>query len=109
MIPKVLSGTHIPGHIRNYNLAKFQHFAGESYEIIADTVTASRLKTSQDFVDILTVRNRYGSLNPDLEDLFEQMRIHNIHYDRITLMFCRSNQLRERISSRLVPFFVPVG
>jgi hypothetical protein len=105
---KVLAGTHIPGHIRNYNLKKFQFPGKESYRVIANVVTESRMST-QSPVDILTVRNRYGLLNPDIEDLFQAMRTFKIHYNKITLLFCRSNQLKEKISERLVPTFYPVN
>jgi hypothetical protein len=58
-----------------------------------------------DPVDVLTIRNRVGMLSPNLEDLFKSLQNHEIHYDRITLLFCRSNALLS--GAHLAPRYIP--
>ncbi|VHO03123.1 DUF6543 domain-containing protein [Candidatus Rhabdochlamydia sp. T3358] len=95
---KMLAGTKAPGHIRNYSLSKYQTFetGGESYLDIAQIINSSRHPFPNIYgigfnpVDVLTIRNRRGRPHPNLEDVFKSLQSHGIHYDRITLEFCRS-------------------
>lgn len=93
---KILAGTSMPGYIKNYKLSKYQNYKsnGESYEDIARIVAASRSEQNySEPVDILTVRKRIGRGYPDLKALFKTLQKNEIHYDTITLSFCRSNIL----------------
>ncbi len=98
---KILAGTNIPGHIRNYTLAKYQKFGigEESYLDIIKIVNRSRntLPIINDIglkpVDILTVRNRLGRFDPNLEDVFKSLQNNGVQYKKITLAFCRSKIL----------------
>ncbi|MGL4539635.1 MAG: dermonecrotic toxin domain-containing protein [Candidatus Rhabdochlamydia sp.] len=98
---KLLAGTNVPGHIRNYTLRKFQNFGigQESYLDIVQIVHHSRhpfpniYKIGFKPVDVLTIRNRRGMSLPTLRDVFEALQSRGIHYDRITLEFCRSKPL----------------
>ncbi len=102
---KLLAGTNVPGHIRNYTLHKYQKFGAgqESYLDIVQIVHHSRhpfpsiYKIGFKPVDVLTVRNRGGMLPPTLKDVFESLQSRGIHYDRITLEFCRANQKKSLI------------
>ncbi|MGL5626521.1 MAG: dermonecrotic toxin domain-containing protein [Candidatus Rhabdochlamydia sp.] len=95
---KLLAGTDKPGYIRNYTLSKYQKFGvgEESYLDIAQTIHHSRhpypniYKIGFQPVDILTIRNRRGKILPTLADVFKSLKSNDIHYDRITLEFCRS-------------------
>jgi hypothetical protein len=88
------AGTSLPGHIKNYTLAKFQSDQYESYQYISHIVRNTR----QPFpasplpavpMDVMTVRSRFGMTRPTLEDLFTELHRHGIHYDRILLVHCR--------------------
>ncbi|MGL4539634.1 MAG: dermonecrotic toxin domain-containing protein [Candidatus Rhabdochlamydia sp.] len=95
---KLLAGTSVPGHIRNYTLSKYQRFGvgEESYLDIVRTIHHSRhpfpdiYKMGFQPVDILTIRNRRGKTLPTLADILKSLKSNGIHYDRITLEFCRS-------------------
>ncbi|MGL5262968.1 MAG: putative adhesin [Candidatus Rhabdochlamydia sp.] len=86
----MLAGTNVPGHIRNYTLSKYQKFGigGESYLDIMQIVNRSRnmLPIVDDIglkpVDILTIRNRFGRFDPNLEDVFKSLQNHEIQYKK---------------------------
>jgi hypothetical protein len=90
---RLLAGTDLPGHIKNYKLAKFQSDAYESYKDISGIVRNSQHAPWPGFpataMDVLTVRNRFGVTSPSLEDLFNTLHRLGIHYDRILLVHCR--------------------
>lgn len=98
---KILAGTSIPGHIRNYTLSKYQKFGAgeESYLDIMQIVNRSRntLPIIEEIglkpVDILTIRNRVGKFYPNLEDVFKSLQNNGVQYKKITLAFCRSKIL----------------
>ena len=110
---KALAGINVQGHIKNYTLTKYQKFGSgkESYLDVVQLVNRSRntLPIVEEIglepIDVLTVRNRIGKLPPNLEDLFKSLQSHGIHYDRITLAFCRSNAILSGFSS--VPQYTP--
>lgn len=96
---KLLAGTTIPGYIKNYSLAKFQGYeAGqENYLELVHIVNLSRHPAPIIYqigikpVDVLTIRNRRGRFFPNLRDVFTSLQRNGIHYERITLEFCRSS------------------
>lgn len=110
---KLLAGTNVPGHIKNYSLAKYQKFAAgrEDYLGIAKIVSHSRHpfpivdEIGLQPVDILTIRNRRGMFHPNLKDVFQSLENHGIHYDRITLEFCRSNMLKHALKYRAATLY----
>ncbi|MGB7127849.1 MAG: putative adhesin [Candidatus Rhabdochlamydia sp.] len=105
---KALAGTSAQGYIRNYMLSKFQNFESnhEGYDDIARIVAASRSEQEYpESVDILTARNRRGRGNADLKTLFKTLQKNEIHYDKITLAFCRSNLLKSLLSTKADPCY----
>ncbi|VHO03144.1 hypothetical protein RHT_00759 [Candidatus Rhabdochlamydia sp. T3358] len=112
---KYLAGTDVPGHIRNYSLSKYQTFevGGESYLDIAQLVGRSRhpfphiYGIGLDPVDVLTVRNRRGMIPPNLEDVFKSLQNNGIHYERITLEFCRANIFLSMSKTKTPPSYRP--
>jgi hypothetical protein len=96
---KLMAGTSTPGSIRNYSLSKFQTPDGESYQSIGRIVRNSNSSALGGQVphgpmDVLTVRNRFGTPHPTLEHLFDALFDHGIHYDRIVLLHCRCAALK---------------
>ncbi|MGB7127821.1 MAG: putative adhesin, partial [Candidatus Rhabdochlamydia sp.] len=110
---KILAGTDVPGHIKNYSLSKYQKFGfgEESYLDIVQIVNRSRNtlplihEVGLKPVDVLTIRNRGGIFSPNLKDVFTSLQNYGIHYDRITLDFCRSNAFLSMI--HLAPSYIP--
>lgn len=97
-IDKMVSGTDLPGRLKNYTLSKFQTAGGESYQEIAWAVRSSHqsLLTRQlpsVPMDVLSVRNRFGSPPPNLADLFNTLSGQGIHYERIILLHCRCSAI----------------
>jgi hypothetical protein len=95
---KVLAGTARPGRIKNYTLSKFQNTRDETYQDIHHVVLNSNQRPWHANLptvpmDVLTVRNRFGMLHPNLEDLFKTLSDHGIHYDRILLVHCRCSAI----------------
>lgn len=89
-------------------LSKVQNFKskGECYDDIASVVAASR--SEQEYptpVDVLTVRNRRGRGYTDLKTLFKILQKNEIHYDKITLSFCRSHLLKSLLSTKANPCY----
>ncbi|KPY80895.1 hypothetical protein ALO97_05290 [Pseudomonas syringae pv. tagetis] len=94
MTDKVISGTSLPGRLKNYSLSKFQTPSGESYDDIARVVGNSNGSPLKGWLppkpmDVLTVRSRFGMTPPSLNDLFNSLSAQGIHYDRILLLHCR--------------------
>ncbi|MEB0093607.1 hypothetical protein RHM65_11335 [Pseudomonas sp. CCI4.2] len=95
----LLAGTSLPGRIKNYSLAKFQGSDGESYQDISHVVRNSNQSAWRGGhlpavpMDVLTVRNRLGMTPPALQDLFNNLSEHGIHYDRILLLHCRCSAI----------------
>jgi hypothetical protein len=109
----LMAGTSLPGRIKNYTLAKFQSEHYESYRYIGHIVRntqqsplAGHLPSTP--MDVLTVRNRFGMSNPTLQDLFNQLNRHAIHYDRILLVHCRCSAVSSLLG-RAPDFHAPVG
>ncbi|MEK7340338.1 MAG: DUF6543 domain-containing protein, partial [Verrucomicrobiota bacterium] len=110
---KILAGTDVPGHIKNYSLTKYQKFgaAQENYLDIVQIINHSRHPFLNIYemgfkpVDVLTIRNRGGMLPPNLKDVFTSLKNHGIHYDKITLEFCRSNIFLSTI--KRAPIYIP--
>lgn len=95
---KVLAGTSLPGRIKNYTLSKFQNTRYETYQDISRVVVNSNQRPWHASLptvpmDVLTVRNRFGMLHPNLEDLFKILSEQGIHYDRILLLHCRCSAI----------------
>lgn len=109
----LMAGTSLPGRIKNYTLAKFQSEHYESYRYIGHVVRntqqsplAGQLPSTP--MDVLTVRNRFGMTNPTLQDLFNELNRHGIHYDRILLVHCRCSAVSSLIG-RVPDFHAPMG
>ncbi|VHO03852.1 DUF6543 domain-containing protein [Candidatus Rhabdochlamydia sp. T3358] len=110
---KALAGTNVQGHIKNYTLTKYQKFGPgkESYLDVVQLVNRSRntLPIIEEIglepIDVLTIRNRIGKIPPNLDDLFKSLQNHGIHYNRITLAFCRSNTILSGLNS--APKYTP--
>lgn len=95
---KLLAGTDLPGRLKNYTLSKFQTPGGENYQEIArvvrsshSTLLAGQMPSAP--MDVLSVRNRFGSAPPTLESLFNTLASQGIHYDRILLLHCRCSAI----------------
>lgn len=106
----LMAGTTLSGHIKNYSLAKYQSDTYESYRDISQIVSNSyRSPLPAEIpatpMDVLTVRNRFGMAGATLEDLFEQLHRHGIHYDKILLVHCRCSVISASLG--LAPRFVP--
>jgi hypothetical protein len=96
---KLMAGTYTPGSIRNYSLSKFQTPFDESYQSISRIVRNSNNaplmgQVAHGPMDVLTVRNRFGTPHPTLEQLFDALLDKGIHYDRIVLVHCRCAALK---------------
>ncbi|MCD5995174.1 hypothetical protein KDX38_16165 [Pseudomonas sp. CDFA 602] len=90
----VMAGTSLTGRLKNYTLSKFQTLRDETYDDIAHIVRNSNSSPLSGQLpaipmDVLTVRNRFGSASPTLADLFNKLSAQGIHYDRILLVHCR--------------------
>jgi hypothetical protein len=59
-------------------------------------------------MDVLTVRNRFGMTNPTLQDLFNELNRHGIHYDKILLVHCRCSAVNSLLG-RVPDFQAPIG
>jgi hypothetical protein len=99
MTDKLMAGTSTPGSIRNYSLSKFQTPDDESYQSISRIVRNSNSSPLMGQVqhgpmDVLTVRNRFGTPHPTLEQLLDALFDNGIHYDRIVLVHCRCAALK---------------
>ncbi|GAB7533344.1 hypothetical protein PS3A_57600 [Pseudomonas sp. 3A(2025)] len=95
---KLVAGTDLPGRLKNYTLTKFQTPGGENYQEIVRVVRnshhsllAGQLPSAP--MDVLSVRNRFGSTSPTLADLFGSLASQGIHYDRILLLHCRCSAI----------------
>lgn len=109
----LMAGTSLPGRIKNYTLAKFQSEHYESYRYIGHIVRntqqsplAGQLTAAP--MDVLTVRNRFGMTNPTLQDLFNELNRHGIHYDKILLVHCRCSAVNSLLG-RVPDFHAPIG
>lgn len=109
----LMAGTSLPGRIKNYTLAKFQSEHYESYRYIGHIVRntqqsplAGQLPATP--MDVLTVRNRFGMTNPTLQDLFNELNRHGIHYDKILLVHCRCSAVNSLLG-RVPDFHAPIG
>jgi hypothetical protein len=109
----LMAGTSLPGRIKNYTLAKFQSEHYESYRYIGHIVRntqqsplAGQLPAAP--MDVLTVRNRFGMTNPTLQDLFNELNRHGIHYDKILLVHCRCSAVNSLLG-RVPDFHAPIG
>jgi hypothetical protein len=109
----LMAGTTLPGRIKNYTLAKFQSEHYESYRYIGHIVRntqqsplAGQLPSTP--MDVLTVRNRFGMSNPTLQNLFNELDRHGIHYDKILLVHCRCSAVSSLLG-RASDFHAPVG
>ncbi|HEX8596426.1 MAG TPA: DUF6543 domain-containing protein [Pseudomonas sp.] len=95
---KSLAGTSQPGMIKNYSLSKFQTPHYENYQDISRIVRDSNQPPWPGLpavpMDVLTVRNRFGTRNPTLEDLFNELFERGIHYDKILLLHCRCSAFK---------------
>lgn len=96
---KILAGTALPGRLKNYTIAKYQGAGTESYADVSRLVRDSNsgLFSGQlppTPMDVLTVRNRFGSLPATLDELFGNLFRQGIHYDRILLVHCRCAALQ---------------
>ncbi len=103
---KLIAGTTLPGRLKNYTLSKFQSEGGESYQEIVHAVRNSNARALGSPLpampmDVLSVRNRFGSTAPTLEDLFNNLAAQGIHYDRILLLHCRCEAINA--SLRRIP------
>jgi hypothetical protein len=110
---KALAGTSRTGKIKNYTLGKFQSERYESYRDISNVVRHSHQspffgQLMPTPMDVLTVRNRFGTRNPSLQDLFEALAGHGIHYDHILLLHCRCSAISSALG-RSPAFSAPVG
>lgn len=110
---KALAGTSQIGKIKNYTLSKFQSERYESYRDISNVVRQSHQspffgQLMPTPMDVLTVRNRFGTRNPNLQDLFETLAGHGIHYDHILLLHCRCSAISSALG-RSPAFSAPVG
>lgn len=110
---KALAGTSQIGKIKNYTLGKFQSEHYESYRDISYVVHHSNQspffgQLMPTPMDVLTVRNRFGARNPTLQDLFETLAGHGIHYDHILLLHCRCSAISS-VLGRSPAFSAPIG
>jgi len=110
---KALAGSSQIGKIKNYTLGKFQSDRHESYRDIGNVVRHSRQspffgQLMPTPMDVLTVRNRFGTRNPTLQDLFETLAGHGIHYDYILLLHCRCSAISSALGRSPV-FSAPLG
>lgn len=110
---KALAGTSQPGRIKNYTLGKFQSERYESYRDISNVVRHSNQsplfgQLMPTPMDVLTVRNRFGTLNPTLQELFGALAVHGIHYDHILLLHCRCSVVSSMLG-RAPAFSAPAG
>ncbi|MFS2161561.1 dermonecrotic toxin domain-containing protein [Pseudomonas sp. Pseusp122] len=97
MTDKLMAGTVLPGHMKNYVLAKFQG-TWETYDDICDVVSSTHRSPFKGQLpskpmDVLTVRNRFAMAEPDVEELFTMLFDKGIHYDQILLVHCRCTAL----------------
>lgn len=107
---KLVAGTDLPGRLKNYTLSKFQTTHSESYQEVARVVRnshnsplAGQLPSAP--MDVLSVRNRFGSPSPALADLFNTLAGQGIHYDRIILLHCRCTAINGLL--RRAPVWTP--
>lgn len=113
---KLLAGTVLRGRLKNYTIAKYQGAGTESYADVSRLVRDSNsgLFSGQlppTPMDVLTVRNRFGSLPATLDELFGNLFQKGIHYDRILLVHCRCAALQgllDRAPVYTVPARLPV-
>jgi hypothetical protein len=109
---RLLAGTTLPGHIKNYKLMKFQSDAYESYQdisnFVSDSQHASWPTVPATPMDVLTIRNRFGVTSPSLEDLFNELQRLGIHYDKILLVHCRCSAIKA-VLGRAPAFDAPGG
>jgi hypothetical protein len=110
---KALAGTAQVGKIKNYTLGKFQSERYESYRDISNVVRHSRQspffgQLMPTPMDVLSVRNRFGTRNPTLQDLFETLAGQGIHYDHILLLHCRCSAISSALG-RSPAFSAPIG
>ncbi|HEY0288918.1 MAG TPA: DUF6543 domain-containing protein [Pseudomonas sp.] len=110
---KALAGTSQAGRIKNYTLAKFQSECYESYREIGNVVRHSHQspffgQLMSTPMDVLTVRNRFGTSNPALQDLFGALARQGIHYDHILLLHCRCSAISSLLG-RAPAFDAPAG
>jgi hypothetical protein len=110
---KALAGTSQPGKIKNYTLAKFQSEHYESYRDISNVIRYSNQspffgQLMSTPMDVLTVRNRFGTRNPTLENLFSALARQGIHYDHILLVHCRCSAISSALG-RSPAFKAPMG
>lgn len=99
---RLMAGTALPGHIKNYSLSKFQSDTYESYRDISDIVRNAHQSSLPSSIpasptDVLTVRNRFGMRTPTLQDMFTELHHQGIHYDRILLVHCRCSAIRSML------------
>ncbi|MGV8917321.1 MAG: putative adhesin [Pseudomonas sp.] len=98
MTDKLLAGTSQPGMIKNYSLSKYQTPQYESYDTIGHAVSNSNQSPFHGHLpsapmDVLTVRNRFGMIDPTLDDLFTTLSRQGIHYEKILLVHCRCSAI----------------
>lgn len=96
---KLLAGASRPGLIKNYSLSKFQSPVDESYQDISRIVRNSNRTPSMSTLpaapmDVLTIRNRFGTPHPTLEELFNALSETGIHYEKILLVHCRCSAFK---------------
>ncbi len=110
---RLMAGTPLSGHIKNYTLSKFQSDTYESYQDISHIVSHAHrpvppapLPAAP--VDVLTVRNRFGMTSPTLQDLFAELHLQGIHYDKILLVHCRCSAISAMLG-RSPKFDAPQG
>jgi hypothetical protein len=109
----LMAGTSLPGRIKNYTLAKFQSEHYESYRDISQIVRNTHqpplpAPLPATPMDVLTVRNRFGMTHPTLQNLFEELSRHGIHYDKILLVHCRCPAVGSLLG-RAPSFVAPQG
>ncbi|MEQ7921346.1 DUF6543 domain-containing protein [Xanthomonas sp. WHRI 1810A] len=110
---KALAGTSQLGKVKNYTLGKFQSERYESYRDISNVVRYSNAspfygQLMSTPMDVLTVRNRFGTRNPSLETLFGALARQGIHYDHILLLHCRCSAVSSALG-RAPAFKAPGG
>ncbi|WP_295473764.1 DUF6543 domain-containing protein [uncultured Pseudomonas sp.] len=112
MTDRLMAGTSKLGRLKNYTLSKYQGSGSETYVDVSHSVRNSHAGTfpgqpAATPMDVLTVRNRFGTRPPNLEELFDTLADQGIHYDRILLVHCRCAAI-DALLKRAPVYSVPI-